>query len=124
MFVIAREADPAIPLRRRANYRALLNDLRSFVPEPFSTLPDGASPLQLPIQVRDKPAVLERLAQAGVEGANMWPTAHPLVEDDQSQRTRVLRSTLVGLPVHHGLGESELAQVAQAARSALAGIHS
>ncbi len=97
---------------------------RSFVPEPFSTLPDGASPLQLPIQVRDKPAVLERLAQAGVEGANMWPTAHPLVEDDQSQRTRVLRSTLVGLPVHHGLGESELAQVAQAARSALAGIHS
>jgi len=124
MFVVAREADPAIPLRRRANYRVLLNDLRSFVPEPFSTLPDGASPLQLPIQVRDKPAVLERLAQAGVEGANMWPTAHPLVEDDQSQRTRVLRSTLVGLPVHHGLGESELAQVAQAARSALAGIHS
>jgi len=124
MFVIAREADPAIPLRRRANYRVLLNDLRSFVPEPFSTLPDGASPLQLPIQVRDKPAVLERLAQEGVEGANMWPTAHPLVEDDQSQRTRVLRSTLVGLPVHHGLGESELAQVAQAARSALAGIHS
>jgi dTDP-4-amino-4,6-dideoxygalactose transaminase len=124
MFVVAREADREVALRRRANYQALLNDLRSFVPDPYSTLPDGASPLQFPIQVRDKPAVLERLAQAGVEGANLWPTAHRLVENDQSQRTRVLRSTLVGLPVHHGLGESELAQVAQAARSAVAGIHS
>jgi dTDP-4-amino-4,6-dideoxygalactose transaminase len=124
MFLIAREADPAIALRRRANYRALLSELRSFVPDPFSTLPDGAAPLQFPIQVRDKPAVLDRLAQAGVEGAKGWPSAHPLVEDDQSQRTRMLRSTLVGLPVHHGLGESELARVAQAARSALAGIRS
>jgi dTDP-4-amino-4,6-dideoxygalactose transaminase len=121
MFVVAREADPAIASRRRANYRALLNDLGSFVPRPFSTLPDGASPLQFPVQVRDKPAVLDRLAQAGVEGSNMWPVAHPLLEDDQSERTRELRSTLVGLPVHHGLGEPELARVAQAARSALAG---
>ena len=96
----------------------LLDQLRDLVASPFSELPDGASPLQFPIQVDDKPKVLERLAAAGVEGADMWPRAHPAVEASQSDQVRELRAKLVGLPVHHLLGKSELARIAAAARSA------
>jgi perosamine synthetase len=118
-FIIKRDADVAIAARRRANYRILLNELLEFVPLPFAELPDGASPLEFPIRVRNKQAVLERLAAEGVEGADLWPRPHPLVHNAQSERTRALRSSLVGLPVHHGLRESDLPRVAEAARSAI-----
>jgi dTDP-4-amino-4,6-dideoxygalactose transaminase len=124
LFIIEREADSAIAARRRTNYRVLLEELRDFVPRGFATLPDGASPLQFPIQVRSKRAVLERLAAAGVEGADLWPRPHPLAQNDQSERARSLRSTLVGLPVHHGLRDSDLSRVAEAALSAIRGIES
>jgi dTDP-4-amino-4,6-dideoxygalactose transaminase len=119
MFIIEREADVVIATRRRANYRALLNELLEFVPRAFAELSDGASPLEFPIQVRNKRAVLERLAVAGIEGADLWPRPHPLAQNDQSERARSLRSTLVGLPVHHGLRESDVSWVAEAARSAI-----
>ena len=119
-FVVDREADLAIAEKRRANYRALLSELADFVPPPFSQLPEGASPLQFPIQVRDKPAFLERLAGEGVEGANCWPLPHPVGESEQCDRVRALRSTLVGLPVHQELRERDLVRIAGAARSALA----
>jgi dTDP-4-amino-4,6-dideoxygalactose transaminase len=118
-LVIRRQADLGIAARRRANYLILLDQLRELVPTPFSELPDGASPLQFPIQVDEKSAVLEQLAAAGVEGADMWPRAHPAAEASQSEQVRQLRTKLVGLPVHHLLGESELARIADAARSAV-----
>jgi perosamine synthetase len=124
LFIIEREADVVIAARRRANYRILLNHLREFVPHAFGELPDEASPLEFPIQVRSKPAVLERLAAAGVEGADLWPRPHPLVQRVQSERARALRSTLVGLPVHHCLRDSDLRRVAEAARSAIRGTDS
>jgi perosamine synthetase len=118
-FVIRRQADLGIAARRRANYLILLDQLRELVPTPFSKLPDGASPLQFPIQVDEKSTVLERLAAAGVEGADMWPQAHPAAVASQSAQVRALRTKLVGLPVHHLLGESELARIADAARFAV-----
>jgi hypothetical protein len=118
-FVIRRQADLGIAARRRANYLTLLDQLRELVPTPFSELPDGASPLQFPIQVDEKSTILERLAAAGVEGADMWPRAHPGAVASQSEQVRELRTKLVGLPVHHLLGQSELARIADAARSAV-----
>jgi perosamine synthetase len=118
-FVIRRQADVGIAERRRANYLILLDQLREFVATPFSELPDGASPLQFPIRVEEKSTVLEQLAAAGVEGADMWPRAHPAAVASQSERVRELRTKLVGLPVHHLLGEFELARIADAARSAV-----
>lgn len=120
-FVVAREADRAIAAARRANYRILLHELPDRVAAAFSQLPDGASPLQYPIDVADKVGVLARLARAGVEAANVWPRPHPLAEAGQSARTQALRSRLVGLPVHQGLGEGELAWIVKAARAAVAG---
>jgi dTDP-4-amino-4,6-dideoxygalactose transaminase len=120
-FVIRRVADFEIAARRRANYLILLDQLRELVASPFSELPEGASPLQFPIRVGEKSTVLERLASAGVEGADMWPRAHPAAEPSQSEQVRRLRTELVGLPVHHLLGESELARIADAARSAVSG---
>jgi dTDP-4-amino-4,6-dideoxygalactose transaminase len=119
-FVVARLADLTVAERRRSNYRTLLDDLRAFVPSAFAKLPPGASPLQFPIWVRDKSTILERLASAGVEGADVWPRAHPLLgQSEQSEQTREFRSNVVGLPVHHELGESELDRVARAAHSAM-----
>ena len=118
-FVIRRQADLDIAARRRANYLLLRDQLRELVAAPFSELPDGAAPLQFPIQVDEKTEVLERLAAAGVEGADMWPRAHPSAEASQSEQVRRLRTRLVGLPVHHVLGESELVRIAEAARSAV-----
>jgi dTDP-4-amino-4,6-dideoxygalactose transaminase len=118
-FVIRRQADLGIAARRRANYLTLLDQLRELVPTPFSELPDGASPLQFPIKVDEKSTVLERLAAVGVEGADMWPRAHPAAVASQSEQVRELRTKLVGLPVHHLLGQSELARIADAARSAV-----
>ena len=118
-FVTRRMADLDIAARRRANYVLLLEQLPELVATPFSELPDGGAPLQFPIQVDEKSEVLERLAAAGVEGADMWPRAHPSAEASQSEHVRRLRTSLVGLPVHHLLGESELARIAKAARSAV-----
>jgi dTDP-4-amino-4,6-dideoxygalactose transaminase len=120
-FVIRRESDLDIASRRRANYLTLLDKLGDLVAPPFAELPDGASPLQFPIQVDDKPAVLERLAAAGVEGADMWPRPHPAAEAIQSEPARQLRTKLVGLPVHHVLGDSELGHIADAALAAVSG---
>jgi dTDP-4-amino-4,6-dideoxygalactose transaminase len=121
VFVVDRIADLSVAQRRRANYRILLNEHRDLVPKAFAQLPDGASPLQFPIQVQNKSVFLERLADAGVEAADAWPLAHPLSAAGQSERTRELRSTMVGLPVHHELGPPELARIARAARSAVNG---
>jgi dTDP-4-amino-4,6-dideoxygalactose transaminase len=118
-FVVARLADVAIAERRRSNYRILLDELRAFVPSGFAELPPGASPLQFPVRVRDKATVLERLADAGIEAADVWPRAHPLGQSEQSERTQELRSKLVGLPVHHELRETELHRIASAARTAM-----
>jgi dTDP-4-amino-4,6-dideoxygalactose transaminase len=123
-FIVRRAADVDIAARRRANYLKLLDQLRELVATPFSKLPGGASPLQFPIQVEEKSTVLERLASAGVEAADMWPRAHPAAKANQSTQVRELRTKLVGLPVHHLLGESELARIADAARSAVSATRS
>jgi hypothetical protein len=118
-FVIARQADTMVAAARRANYRVLLQELPDLVAPAFAQLPDGASPLQYPIDVDDKTGVLARLAGAGVEGANVWSRPHPLAAADESAATRALRSRLVGLPVHQGLGDAELARIVRAARAAV-----
>jgi dTDP-4-amino-4,6-dideoxygalactose transaminase len=119
-FVIRRVSGDDIAARRRANYLTLLEELGDLVAPPFSELPAGASPLQFPIEVDDKARVLERLAAAGVEGADMWPRSHPAAVADRSEAGRKLRTKLVGLPVHHMLGESELGWIVDAARGAVA----
>jgi dTDP-4-amino-4,6-dideoxygalactose transaminase len=121
-FVIRREGDLDIAARRRANYLTLLAHLRDLVAPSFAELPAGASPLQFPIEVREKSAFLERLASAGVEGADMWPRAHPAAEANQSEQARQLRTRLVGLPVHHLLGDSDLSRIADAARAAFSAV--
>ncbi len=118
-FAIPRLAVPAVAERRRANYRRLLAELGDLVPPPFDRLPDGASPLQLPVRTPDKARTLAVLAHHGVEGAKAWPVGHPSLSATHFPRAEVRRRSTVGLPVHHGLGERELVRVIAAARAAL-----
>jgi hypothetical protein len=114
--LVRRVGSERIAARRRANYRELLRELGERVPRPFRELPEGASPLQLPLEVKEKVRFLERLAAAGVEGADAWPVPHPSVPAGAFPRAEALRESIVGLPVHHELRDSDLEQVARAAR--------
>lgn len=119
-FLARRLGREAVAERRRANYRLLLERLGELVAPPFRELPPGASPLQFPVVVSDKPRFLERLAAQGIEGADAWPIPHPALPTGQFSSAATLRSTLVGLPVHHGLREGDLDRVASAALRAQA----
>ena len=117
MWQVDREA---VTEHRRANYRLLLERLGELVAPAFRELPPGASPLQFPVVVSDKPRFLERLAAQGVEGADAWPISHPSLPTRNFPSAAALRSTLVGLPVHHELRDSDLDRVAGAALKAQA----
>jgi dTDP-4-amino-4,6-dideoxygalactose transaminase len=114
-FLARRLGREEVAERRRANYRLLRERLGGLVAPAFRELPPGASPLQFPVVVSDKPRFLERLAARGIEGADAWPVAHPSLPVRNFPSAAALRSTLVGLPVHHGLRDSDLDRVATAA---------
>jgi dTDP-4-amino-4,6-dideoxygalactose transaminase len=119
LSVVRRIGDSAIRERRRSNYAVLLKELSEHVPPPFRVLPEGASPLQFPIWTLDKGKCLERLATCGVEAADAWPLAHPLMQPGQFSMAEAWRASLVGLPVHQGLREGDLAQVVDAAKRSI-----
>jgi dTDP-4-amino-4,6-dideoxygalactose transaminase len=120
MFLARRLGGEEVAEHRRANYRLLLERLGELVAPAFRQLPPGASPLQFPVVVSDKPRFLERLAAQGVEGADAWPISHPSLQTRNFPSAAALRSTLVGLPVHHELRDSDLDRVASAALKAAA----
>jgi dTDP-4-amino-4,6-dideoxygalactose transaminase/CelD/BcsL family acetyltransferase involved in cellulose biosynthesis len=113
LFLLRRlAADPNLAQRRRANYRLLLEDLRDQVPPPFETLPGGASPFAFPIETPAKENLLDRLARAGIEAVNLWPTPHPLLPAENFPGALRRRSRTVVVPVHQGLRPSDIARIA------------
>jgi CelD/BcsL family acetyltransferase involved in cellulose biosynthesis len=80
---------------RRANYRLLLGELGERVPEPFATLPDGASPLVFPFLGDRRDALMRRLRTQGVRATPLW-------------------NETVGLPVHQELSVGDLDRIVDA----------
>jgi dTDP-4-amino-4,6-dideoxygalactose transaminase len=108
--------DPGAAVRRRHNYRVLLDELGDLVPSPFATLPDGASPFAFPIAVDDKPTLMARLASHGVRGLDFWSVPHPALPAARFPGAAALRARVVGLPVHQELRPADLARIARAVR--------
>lgn len=100
---------------RRANYRAMLRELVTLVPEPFRELPVGASPFFFPVRAKRKEALLERMAERRIKALDVWSATHrsipPIARSDATAR----RDTTVGLPVHQELGTEDLERIVQAA---------
>ena len=103
--------------RRRANYAVLLEQLRDQVPAPFDRLPPGAVPLGLPIRSSAKAALLERLAERGIEAVDFWSAPHPTLPAGRYAETARRRASTVLLPVHQELRPVDVERVADAART-------
>ncbi len=100
--------------RRRANYEALLEELRDRVPRPFARLPAGTSPYAFPIESPDRATLLDRLAKHGIRALDLWPVSHPLVQRGQFARADSLRARVIALPVHQELVPGEVDRIVEA----------
>ena len=111
---------PEVVARRRRNYLHLLERLEGVAPPIFEEgLPAGVCPLSYPIQVRNKPALVERFLDSGVEAVNCWFPDHPAGPREPFPEVDELRRTVLELPCHQDLTPEAMERVAGVARHVL-----
>jgi dTDP-4-amino-4,6-dideoxygalactose transaminase len=124
--LLSRVVDVDAPTRRRANFARLAERLGELRSPAFATMPPESSPLAFPIEVDDKPGVVDRLARLGVMEARLWTVPHPVMDADAYPGAAALRARMVGLPVHQELRAGDVDRIADAsvvaARSPGAGL--
>ena len=103
-------ADNANADRRRANFRALLEVLSDLVPEGWSDLPAGSSPLVFPVRTTDPAGLLDHLTTRRVHG---WPLFASRAACSEAPMPSLERS--VGLPVHQELAPADVERIVEAA---------
>ena len=99
--------------RRRRNYAELLGRLREFSTPVLGGLPEGVCPLFYPVRTNNKPEVLRRLFEVGIEGVNFWSTMPPEVPRGQFPEVDLLRQTIVELPCHQDLTPESMKGIAE-----------
>ena len=114
MRLLPKLLDSETSRRRRENYSFLLKHLRDMVPGAFKTLPVGACPCALPIEVKDPKSFMEQLQQKGVLGLLFWSIPHQSLPVDDFPVSKCLRSKIVALPVHQELTHENLIQIVEA----------
>jgi dTDP-4-amino-4,6-dideoxygalactose transaminase len=103
-----------MPDRRRRNYRYLLSRLPRSAQPMFPRLPDGAVPFALPVRTEDKHSMLETLDRHDVSAFDLWSVPHPTLRVADFPSTRLLRESVVALPVHQELSAGDLDRIAEA----------
>jgi len=111
-FILDRTDAGKVVHRRRANYQRLSRLLAPGVRQCYPELPEGTCPLTLPILVRDREPVYERLLAQGIETVTRWPRAHPDIPVDQFPDAAFLRRHVLEIPVHQGLGPAHIDTIA------------
>ena len=107
--------------RRRINYDILAKSMRGV--RGFSPLWDGkplepdVCPLGLPGLVGDKRRWLHRLNRAGVSVSPWWTGFHRGLNWDEFPEARMLKQSLILLPVHQDLTVADIEYIAAIARS-------
>lgn len=109
-------ADPAaIRQRRRRNYaqlvRRLVEDPRLDIP--FANLPEGASPLFLPVALDRRDIFEAALLEMGVEPFVFGRNLHPTLDVERFGEAAWLSRNIIGLPVHQELDEEDIASLAE-----------
>jgi dTDP-4-amino-4,6-dideoxygalactose transaminase len=112
-FLAPRLATDDVAARRRRHYRALLEVLGAQVPPPFDRLPDGAAPFAFPVVSERKAELLAHLEAENVVAFDLWSVPHPVLSAGGFPRAARRRATTVGLPVHHGLSDGDVARIAR-----------
>jgi dTDP-4-amino-4,6-dideoxygalactose transaminase len=108
---------------RRRNYQILLNALPEVCLDRFRGLPDGVAPLYFPVRVPERDRTIAELQKRGVRSIEIWPVPHPLLDRTRFVDLEPLRHQMLALPVHQGLSEWHVEQVAHAAREAITAAH-
>ena len=113
--IVAGVDGPGIRDRRRANYAALVDALAPLCPEAYRRLPPGVCPLYFPVRCTDRSAAIVELLRRGVRAIEIWPVAHPLLDEHRFAELAPLRRQLLALPVHQDLEPWHVAMVADTA---------
>lgn len=116
-YLLRRVTDGRVAESRRANYRTLLGSLAERVPPPFDRLPDGASPMALPIVVGNRRAAIEGLGTRGVAALDLWSVPHPSLPVELFPGAAWRRASTIALPVHQGLRPADLNRIVDAVRA-------
>jgi dTDP-4-amino-4,6-dideoxygalactose transaminase len=104
--------------RRRRNYHILVEDLRPWLaPGAPKRLPDGVSPLSLPLLLDDRDGALAALSERGIEAFVFGKLPHPAMDAGRFPATASLRRHLLGIPVHQQLDDVDLARIRAAVRA-------
>ncbi len=123
-LVLAGQFPSVAAAARRANYHRLLWEfgLGEFVPPGLGALPDGAVPLFLPVFTRDRRRAVACFYEAGIRVLEVWPVAHRLTDERFARELEEARSSLLALPVHHGLRAGTLEKVGEKASQVLSSL--
>jgi perosamine synthetase len=119
--LLPRVVDTGAPARRRANFARLAERLGELRSPAFATMPPESSPLAFPVEVTDKHAMVDHLANRGIMDTRLWTVPHPAMDAAAYPAAAALRARLVGLPVHQELRPADVERIADTAIAAMAG---
>jgi len=100
--------------RRRAAYAALDARLQS-VPgyrKVFESMAPGASPLSLPLWVRERTSLINTLRNSGIQAYRFGSVPHQNLNRSAFPETECLRSNILCMPVHQGIKEAHIERMA------------
>jgi dTDP-4-amino-4,6-dideoxygalactose transaminase len=118
--LIPKLADVHIASQRRENYSYLVSALQSVVHPVHTNVPEGASPVGLPIWVpiERQQELARHLERYGVFATRLWPDCHPSVPAKGDTRSEFVRKNSFVLPVHQELRAVDLDRIVVAVREA------
>ena len=116
-FLLPRIADPVAAALRRANYDALLEELRDVVPSPFAELPEHASPWGFLLESNAREEVVQHFRARGIGAYAFWLASHPATPREKFPEIALRRQRAIALPVHQELTQTAVGRIVEAART-------
>jgi dTDP-4-amino-4,6-dideoxygalactose transaminase len=106
----------AVTAARRRNFQALLDGFeKTRGPAPlFRRLPPGCCPLFFPVVTKARAALRAFLAERGIGAQPIWGDHHDAVPHSSFPFETKLKDTVLGLPVHQDLNDTDMARIVQA----------
>lgn len=112
--ILSRMKPEEIRTQRRANFLHLKDQLDAYGILPiYPDITDGVCPLSLPIICRNRNAIVEQLKVIGVATSPWWDGGHKYINWQNFPNARTLKSSILPLPVHQGLNENDMHNIAK-----------
>ncbi len=107
--------------KRRANFQHLLEALHDVSgAEPlFKQLPDGVCPTVFPVLTERRSQLNAGLTKRRISTIEWWSGYHPEICWDEFPQAAYLKAHIIALPVHHELGQEDMAYIAACVREVL-----